>query len=109
VHSVIFSYVGGADQGPNPIPTGTWVGFFYETDTIGTAIYIDGTTINYRREVPIASVTNNSVNPTLLRSIETARTTRGAFYNITQFNSTARVTQLFESFSEIIKDNLTLA
>ena len=108
LHSLTFSYIAGQDQGPNPVPAGTWVGFFYETNTLGTAIYINGTVINYRKEVPIASVGVGGLTIASQRCVTRAINTNGALYISEQFNSAARATQLFESFSEIIKDNLTL-
>ena len=106
LHSLTFSYVG--DQGPNPIPAGTWAGFFFETNTIGTAIYINGSIINYRKEVPVASVSVGGLNTTTQRCVTRARSTNGALYISEQFTTANRATQLFESFSTIIKDNLTL-
>lgn len=106
LHSLTFSYTG--DQGPNPVPAGTWAGFFFETNTIGTAIYINGSIINYRKEVPVASVSVGGLTTTTQRCVTQARSTNGALYISEIFETASRATQLFESFSTIIKDNLTL-
>lgn len=83
--------------GPNPIPSGILAGFVYTTNTVGTAIYIDGTTINYRTNVPVANVTASGSGAggaviTFQTLIDRAKQTNGAIYDITLFQgSTANL------------------
>ena len=85
VHTVNFSI--SEPAGPNPVPAGTLVGFVYTTNTIGTAIYISGTTINYRNEVPVANVTATGNGGTRQQNVDRAAATNGAIYNIQFFNA----------------------
>lgn len=91
VHSVTFSI--SEPAGPNPVPAGTLVGFVYTTNTIGTAIYISGNTINYRNQVPVANVlATGTLSPrggttTLQVNVDRAAETNGAIYNIEFFNA----------------------
>lgn len=83
VHDVTISI--SEPAGPNSVPAGTLVGFVYTTNTTGTAIYISGSTINYRTLVPIANVSSTSGRTDAIyrqRPIET----NGALYNIEFFN-----------------------
>jgi len=87
IHSVLFSIVEPA--GPNPVPAGVLSGFVYTTSAAGTAIYINGSTINYRSEVPVAKITatatvpsSGSTTPTLQVNIDQAKITNGAIYSI---------------------------
>lgn len=93
VHSVDLSITEPA--GPNPIPAGTLRGFVYTTNTTGVAVYINGSTINNRRDVPVAQVTATaaSINfqgfllPTKQINVDQARLTNGAIYDIRFFNN----------------------
>lgn len=85
VHAVNFSI--SEPAGPNPVPTGTLVGFVYTTNTVGTAIYISGSTINYRNEVPVANVTATGFSGTRQENVDRAAATNGAIYNIEFFNA----------------------
>jgi hypothetical protein len=89
VHSVNLSITEPA--GPNPVPAGTLRGFVYTTSTTGVAVYIDGTTINNRADVPVANVTataaSNNGQPTRQINVDQARLTNGAIYDIRFFNT----------------------
>ena len=94
VHSVTLSI--SEPAGPNAIPAGTLVGFVYTTGTTGAAIYLDGSTLNYRLEVPVANVTATAANstlpgggslPTLQINVDHAKTTNGAIYKIDGFGT----------------------
>jgi hypothetical protein len=90
VHSVTIAI--SEPAGPNPVPAGLLTGFVYTTNTIGTAIYINGSTINYRTDVPVANVTATAaasgVFPNLVtfqELVDHAKTTNGAIYNLNFF------------------------
>jgi len=91
IHDVTLSI--SEPAGPNPIPSGTLVGFVYTTNTTGAAIYLDGTTLNYRLAVPVANVTATAAGDTLQLNVNRAGTTNGAIYKIdswgTDFSSLA--------------------
>lgn len=80
VHQVTLSITEPA--GPNPIPTGTLVGFVYTTVTTGAAIYVDGSTINYRLDVPVANMTATAAGGTNQINVNRAAATNGAIYDI---------------------------
>lgn len=73
--------------GPNPVPSGTLVGFVYTTSTTGAAIYLSGSIINYRLSVPTANVTSTATGGTLQANVDRASATNGAIYNIAAFGS----------------------
>jgi hypothetical protein len=78
--------------GPNPIPAGILAGFVYTTSTTGVAVYINGTTINNRGNVPVANVTATGTGGTLQLNVDQCRITNGAVYNIGLFQgSTANL------------------
>ena len=81
VHSVTLSI--SEPAGPNSVPSGTLSGFVYTTNTTGVAIYIDGSTINYRTAVPVANVTATATNGTTQTNVDHSATTNGAIYSIT--------------------------
>ena len=89
VHSVNLSITEPA--GPNPVPAGTLRGFVYTTSTTGVAVYINGSTINNRADVPVANVTataaSNNGFPTRQVNVDQARLTNGAIYDIRFFNT----------------------
>jgi hypothetical protein len=80
VHNVTFSI--SEPAGPNAIPAGTLVGFVYTTNTTGAAIYVSGSTINYRLEVPVANVTVTAASGNLQINVNRAAATNGAIYDI---------------------------
>lgn len=80
VHTVALSIAEPA--GPNPIPAGTLLGFVYTTATTGVAIYVSGSTINYRLDVPVASVTAAATGGTNQINVDRAAATNGAIYSI---------------------------
>jgi len=80
VHKVTLSLTEPA--GPNPVPAGTLQGFVYTTNTTGAAIYVSGSTINYRLEVPVASMTATAASGTRQLNVNHAKTTNGAIYTI---------------------------
>ena len=74
--------------GPNSVPAGTLVGFVYTTNITGTAIYLDGSTLNYRSAVPVGSVTAiGAPGVTLQLNVDHAATTNGAIYKIDAFSA----------------------
>lgn len=86
VHDVNISI--SEPAGPNPVPSGTLVGFVYTTNTTGTAIYISGSTINYRSLVPIGNVTSSSTRTDAIYR-QHPITTNGALYDIEFFNDSS--------------------
>ena len=80
VHQVTFSIAEPA--GPNPVPAGTLVGFVYTTATTGAAIYVSGSTINYRLDVPVANMTATATGGTNQINVDRAAATNGAIYDI---------------------------
>lgn len=85
VHRVTLSI--SEPAGPNPVPSGTLVGFVYTTNTTGAAIYVSGSTINYRLSVPTANVTATATGGTLQINVNRASATNGAIYNIAAFTN----------------------
>ena len=94
VHSVSLTI--SEPAGPNPVPAGTLVGFVYTTNTTGAAIYLSGSTLNYRLGVPVANVTALAANstlpggvglPTAQLNVDHAATTNGAIYKIDGFGT----------------------
>ena len=90
VHSVNISI--SEPAGPNPVPAGILAGFVYTTNTTGVAVYIDGTTINNRGDVPVANVTATAQALTNQINVNHCATTNGAIYDIRLFQgSTANL------------------
>jgi len=90
VHSVNISI--SEPAGPNPVPAGILAGFVYTTNTTGVAVYIDGTTINNRGDVPVANVTATAQAQTNQINVNHCATTNGAIYDIRLFQgSTANL------------------
>jgi len=83
VHSVNISI--SEPAGPNPVPAGILAGFVYTTNTTGVAVYIDGTTINNRGDVPVANVTATAQDLTNQINVNHCATTNGAIYDIRLF------------------------
>ena len=83
VHSVNLSI--SEPAGPNPVPAGILAGFVYTTNTTGVAVYIDGTTINNRGDVPVANVTATAQDLTNQINVNHCATTNGAIYDIRLF------------------------
>lgn len=80
VHDVNLSI--SEPAGPNPVPAGTLKGFVYTTSTTGVAVYINGSTINNRGDVPVANVTATGIGGTRQENVNQARLTNGAIYDI---------------------------
>lgn len=85
VHTVTLAI--SEPAGPNPIPSGALIGFVYTTSVTGVGIYLDGTTINYREDVPVANVTATAASAgpganTLQVNVDWAETSNGAIYRI---------------------------
>lgn len=80
VHQVTLSVTEPA--GPNPVPSGTLIGFVYTTATTGAAIYNNSGTLNYRLEVPVANMNATATGDTLQINVDHAETTNGAIYDI---------------------------
>jgi len=90
VHSVNLSI--SEPAGPNPVPAGILAGFVYTTNTTGVAVYIDGSTINNRGDVPVANVTATAQAGTNQINVNHCSTTNGAIYDIRLFQgSTANL------------------
>lgn len=90
VHSVNISI--SEPAGPNPVPAGILAGFVYTTNTTGVAVYIDGSTINNRGDVPVANVTATAQAGTNQINVNHCSTTNGAIYDIRLFQgSTANL------------------
>lgn len=85
VHSVNLSI--SEPAGPNPVPAGTLRGFVYTTSTTGVAVYINGSTINNRGDVPVANITATAANGTRQLNVDQAKLTNGAIYDIRFFNN----------------------
>ena len=89
VHSVSLTI--SEPAGPNPVPAGNLVGFVYTTNTTGAAIYLSGSTLNYRLGVPVANVTALAASsggaPTLQINVNHAAATNGAIYKIDGFGT----------------------
>lgn len=85
VHRVTLSI--SEPAGPNPVPSGTLIGFVYTTNTTGAAIYVNSSTINYRLSVPVANVTAIATGGTLQINVNRAGATNGAIYNIAAFGT----------------------
>ena len=109
VHELIFFTLAENPNAPIPIPpkpSGILVGFVYTTDTLGTAIYIDGTNINYRENMPLFAI---NVRPrfvfpanTLQLLINQAVATNGALYDIAFFSTPERYALLAESLGSVL-------
>lgn len=109
VHSIIIRALSeDPSAGIPPTPPGQLVGFVYTTDTVGTAIYIDGTTINYRENMPTFGISVTSRNPDLgiPRSIgklvDYAIATNGAVYDIDFFTTPEKYALLTESLGAVL-------
>jgi len=90
VHSVDISI--SEPAGPNPVPTGLLTGFVYTTNTTGVAVYVDGSTINNRGDVPVANVTATAQAGTNQINVDHCAATNGAIYDIRLFQgSTANL------------------
>jgi len=83
VHSVNISI--SEPAGPNPVPAGILAGFIYTTNTTGVAVYINGSTINNRGDVPVANVTATAQASTNQINVNRCATTNGAIYDIRLF------------------------
>ena len=109
VHSIIIRALSeDPSAGIPPTPRGQLVGFVYTTDTVGTAIYIDGTTINYRENMPTfgISVTSRNSDLGIPRSIrklvDQAIATNGAVYDIEFFTTPEKYALLTESLGAVL-------
>lgn len=90
VHSVNISI--SEPAGPNPVPAGILTGFVYTTNTTGVAVYINGSTINNRGDVPVANVTATAQDGTNQVNVDHCAATNGAIYDIRLFQgSTANL------------------
>jgi len=109
VHSL---YIRALGEDPNtsipPEPSGVLVGFVYTTDTVGTAIYIEGNSINYRENMPTYAIsvspgsTFGNVPNALNKLINQTVATNGALYNITFFSTPEKYTLLAESLGTVL-------
>ena len=85
-----------------PIPTGTLVGFVYTTASQGVAIYIDGSTINYRDSMPTSVFGAFPSGGTTQICLDQCKNTNGALYNISYFTNSARYALLGESLGSVL-------
>lgn len=101
--------------GPNPIPAGQIFGFIFTTNTTGTAIYLNGATLNYRFDVPIANVTTTfsgsfgGYGPTsdqVTSVFNLPRQTNGAIYRLALSNTQAGTEALGVSLGQVLGEFL---
>ena len=85
-----------------PIPAGTLVGFVYTTASQGVAIYIDGSTINYRDSMPTSVFVAIPNGQTTQICLDQCKNTNGALYDIRYFSSSARYALLGESLGSVL-------
>ena len=88
--------------GLTPKPAGTLVGFVYTTASEGVAIYVDGSTINYRDQMPTSSFEAEPEGGTVQACLDQCKTTNGALYNIAFFTDAARYALLGESLGTVL-------
>jgi len=85
-----------------PIPAGTLVGFVYTTASQGVAVYIDGSTINYRDSMPTSVFGAFPSGGTTQTCLDQCKNTNGALYNISYFTNSARFALLGESLGSVL-------
>lgn len=85
-----------------PIPAGRLVGFVYTTASQGVAIYIDGSTINYRDSMPTSVFVARPSGGTTQICLDQCKNTNGALYNISYFTTSARYVLLGESLGSVL-------
>ena len=85
-----------------PTPAGTLVGFVYTTASQGVAIYIDGSTINYRDSMPTSVFNAEPVDSTEQSCLDQCKSTNGALYDIRFFTNSARFALLGESLGSVL-------
>ncbi len=100
IHSAILSI----SEAPNlpPDPGGTLVGFVYTTASQGVAVYLDGSTISYRTDMPTSTFIAAPTALTAQICVDQCRITNGALYDIRAFNSAARYALLGESLGSVL-------
>ena len=94
----------GIQENPSlpPIPAGTLVGFVYTTASQGVAIYINGSTINYRDSMPTSVFTAVPSGGTTQICLDQCKNTNGALYNIRSFLSSSQYALLGESLGSVL-------
>lgn len=101
VHSAVLTV--NEVSGLPAIPSGTLVGFVYTTASAGVAIYIDGTTINYRTNLPTSAMAASPSNNTTSECVDQCKITNGAIYNIEFFDrSSGRFALLATSLGKVL-------
>jgi len=85
-----------------PRPAGTLVGFVYTTASQGVAIYIDGSTINYRDSMPTSVFVADPTNQTTQICLDQCKNTNGALYDIRSFRTSALYALLGESLGNVL-------
>lgn len=95
----------------NPVPPGSIFGFVYTTDSVGTAIYLDGDILHYREGVNVARVAISFPGPfggsssALGQADEIlafAEATNGAIYRLALTNTTAGTEALGVSLGQVL-------
>ena len=102
IHSVGLAIAGSSTL--PPAPSGVLAGFVYTTASEGVAIYIDGATVNYRDSMPTSTFTAEPLTTPeqTQRCIQQCIDTKGALYNIREFNSAAEYALLGESLGTVL-------
>lgn len=97
--------------GPNPIPAGQIFGFVYSGPTTGTAIYLNGNTLNYRASVPFSQVSLSFAGITggygpdpgqADEILNFPRQTNGALYRLALSNTVAGTQALGTSLGQVL-------
>ncbi len=101
IHNAVL-YVDESGPGLSPDPGGLLVGFVYTTASQGVAIYLDGSTINYRTNMPTSAFAAFATGGTTQVCVDQCRITNGAIYDIRAFNSAARYALLGESLGSVL-------
>jgi len=95
----------------NPVPPGNVFGFVYTTDSVGTAIYLDGDILHYREGVDVPRVAisfsgpfgGSSSGPGQADEILAfAEATNGAIYRLDLTNTTAGTEALGVSLGQVL-------
>lgn len=110
VHAVDIAFTEPASA--NPVPPGSVFGFVYTTDSVGTAIYLDGNTLHYREGVDVSKVTlsyagvvGGTYGPDPGQADEIlafAEATNGAIYRLALTNTTAGTEALGVSLGQVL-------
>lgn len=97
---------------PNPVPPGSLFGFVYSGNLVGTAIYLNGSTLHYREDVTISNVTVTfagtvgGYGPKTIQQanqiLDLCRQTNGALYRLALTNTTNGTAALGVSLGQVL-------